>query len=83
MTNQICPKCKKDSFSWYIDEEMSNITIWNCQSCDFQIYEDDRDEIHCEKCDDETKTFLINEEEEFWWCSICNTVSDLKYNTIE
>jgi transcription elongation factor Elf1 len=83
MATQICPKCKKDDFSWYIDDEMSSITIWNCGSCDFQTYEDERDEVLCKKCNEITKTFLKNEEEEFWWCSVCNTISDIKYTTIE
>jgi hypothetical protein len=83
MATQICPKCKKDDFTWYIDDEMSSITIWNCGTCDFQTYEDDRDEVLCEKCNEITKTFLKNEEEEFWWCSVCNTISDIKYTTIE
>lgn len=83
MASQTCPKCKKDSFSWYIDEEMSTITIWNCSNCDLQIYEDDRDEIKCENCKEITKTFLQNEEEEFWWCCVCNTISEIKQNNIE
>jgi hypothetical protein len=83
MATQICPKCKKDDFTWYIDDEMSSITIWNCGTCDFQTYEDDRDEVFCKKCNEITKTFLKNEEEEFWWCSVCNTISDIKYTTIE
>ena len=83
MAPQNCPKCKKSSFTWYVDDEMSSITIWSCYNCDYQTYEDDRDEIKCEKCQENTKTFLKNEDEEFWWCSVCNTVSEIKKNYIE
>ncbi len=83
MATQNCPKCKKDSFTWYVDEEMSDIIIWNCDNCDLQIYEDERDEINCKNCNENTKTFLKNEDEEFWWCSVCNSVSEIKYYNIE
>lgn len=83
MVNQICPKCKQDSFTWYIDDEMSTITIWSCYHCDYQAYEDDREEVKCENCQEKTKTFLQNEDEEFWWCSVCNTISELKQHSIE
>jgi ribosomal protein L37AE/L43A len=83
MATQICPKCKQDSFTWYIDDEMSTITIWSCYLCDYQTYEDDRDEVKCENCQEKTKTILQNEVEEFWWCSVCNTISELKQHSIE
>jgi ribosomal protein L37AE/L43A len=83
MPTQICPKCRKDSFSWYIDEELSNFTFWSCSNCDFQTYEDDRDEVEYGNCKEITKTFLKNEDEEFWWCSVCNTIFDLKQYNIE
>lgn len=83
MATQICPKCKQESFSWYIDEEMSTITIWSCYNCDYQTYEDDCDEVKCENCQEITKTFLQNEDEEFWWCSVCNAISELKQHNIE
>ena len=76
MATQLCPKCKKKFFTWYLDDEISNIIIWSCSHCSFQTYEDERDEINCEKCQEETKTFLKNEEEGFWWCSVCNTTSE-------
>ena len=75
MAQHICPKCKQETFNWYIDEEIPSITIWSCSNCNIQIFEDDRDEVYCEKCQDTTKTFLKNEEEEFWWCSVCNTTT--------
>lgn len=76
MANHNCPRCKQETFTWYLDKEIPTMTVWTCSNCDFQTFEDDRDEIYCEKCDDDTTTFLMNEDEEFWWCSICNTVSD-------
>ena len=78
MADHKCPKCKQETFSWYVDQEIAEITIWTCSNCDLQIYEDDRDEIYCKECEDNTTTFLKNEDEEFWWCSICNTTTNKK-----
>ncbi|MEC4005396.1 hypothetical protein OX283_012070 [Flavobacterium sp. SUN052] len=83
MATQTCPKCKKHSFTWYVDDELSSITIWNCDNCEYQTYEDDRDEVKCTNCQEITKTFLKNEDEEFWWCCVCNSISDLKKYNIE
>ena len=80
MVTQICPKCRKNSFTWYISEVLSNITVWSCTSCLFQIFEDDNEEAICINCNEKTNTFLQNQEEQFNWCSNCNTMTNYQVN---
>jgi ribosomal protein L37AE/L43A len=47
MATQICPKCKSDSFTWIIDDEISNMTIWYCNVCNFSALENENDESNC------------------------------------
>jgi hypothetical protein len=80
MVTQCCPKCKQDAFTWYVSEVLPNITVWSCTACPLQIFEDEQDEEECEHCHEITKTFLQSQEEQFHWCSNCNTVSDYQLN---
>ena len=80
MVTQICPKCRKKSFTWYISEVLSNITVWSCTSCPFQIFEDDNEEVICINCNEKTNTFLQNQEEQFNWCSNCDTMTKYQIN---
>jgi hypothetical protein len=80
MVTQLCPKCKQDAFTWYVSEVLPNITVWSCGACPLQIFEDEQDEEECAHCHEITKTFLQSQEEQFHWCSNCNTVSDYQLN---
>jgi hypothetical protein len=80
MVTQICPKCKKDAFTWHESDVLPNITVWSCNACPLQIFEDESDEEICENCNEVTKTFLRSQEEQFNWCSNCNTVSNYQKN---
>lgn len=80
MSNYECPKCHNQSFSWYVSEVLSNITVWNCSTCPLQIFEDESEEEKCENCHEITKTFLRSQEEQFNWCSNCNIVSNYQRN---
>ena len=42
MATQKCPKCNQDSFTWFIDEETSSLTIWFCTECNYKAEEDER-----------------------------------------
>lgn len=36
-----CPNCKKEGFTWSIDEEASPLTEWRCWKCGYQEWEDE------------------------------------------
>ena len=69
MATQICPNCKKDSFTWSIDEEESPLTYWGCYECNYGAYEDESKERICSNCEKKTESRLKDEEKEYWWCS--------------
>ena len=80
MITQICPKCKQDAFTWYVSEVLPHITVWSCNNCPLQIFEEDHDEEVCENCHEKTKTLLRSQEEQFNWCSHCHTVTNYQIN---
>ncbi|WP_298518571.1 hypothetical protein [uncultured Kordia sp.] len=75
MATQICPNCNKDSFTWMLDNEKSELTIWNCSICFYEAFENENDEQICTNCEKETKTKLKDAIHEYWWCSNCNLKS--------
>ena len=72
MAMQICPKCKKDSFTWNIEDEVTTLTKWSCLNCKYIAFENETDERKCLKCNQKTETKLKDKIEEFWWCNNCN-----------
>ncbi len=76
MALQICPKCKENSFTWFINGK-SHLTSWSCFNCDYEAKENEIDECICENCEKRTKTKLKDKETEYWWCYNCNKISDL------
>ncbi len=50
MTLQRCPACKKQEFSWFIDEETTSLTQWHCGHCDYLATEDESLVSDCEQC---------------------------------
>lgn len=81
MATQICPKCKKGSFTWSMDEEITELTIWGCYRCYYQAFEDESDKRNCQKCGKKTESKLKDDEKEYWWCSNCNTTEIIKNST--
>ncbi|UHO36729.1 hypothetical protein H5J24_12910 [Chryseobacterium capnotolerans] len=77
MATQICPECKANAFTWYIDDE-PEVTHWICSSCSYHALEDEKDECICNDCGKKTKTKLKDPSKEYWWCSSCNRISDNK-----
>jgi len=75
MSTQICPKCKKDSFSWHIDDEPSGLTDWDCYRCGYQAKENEKDESFCDNCSKKMRSRLKDIETEYWWCSGCNKIT--------
>lgn len=78
MGTQLCPKCKNDSFTWSMDDEISDLTIWGCYKCDYRALENESDERNCGKCGKKTESKLKDEENEYWWCSTCNATEIIK-----
>lgn len=76
MAAQICPKCKENLFTWFFNEK-SNSKSWSCFNCDYEAKENETDECICENCEKKTKKKLKDKEREYWWCSNCNTTSEL------
>lgn len=81
MATQICPKCKNDSFTWRMDDEISDFTIWGCSKCSYQAFENESDERNCSKCGNKTELKLKDDEKEYWWCPICNKTEIIKNYT--
>ena len=71
MTALICPKCKEDSFTWMIDEEISPLTIWGCYNCNYEAFEDESEERPCNHCSTHTEIKLRDKTKEYWWCNHC------------
>ncbi len=73
MSLQNCPKCQNNSFTWKIDEEISQFTIWECTICNYQVFEDESLLTVCDSCKTKTKSYIIDNDKKFWWCSNCNS----------
>ncbi|RKS21742.1 hypothetical protein CLV94_2377 [Flavobacterium endophyticum] len=79
MATQICPKCKQDSFTWYMDDdEASGLTIWHCFNCRYVAYEDEQKIRDCLNCLKNTSSYLMDTETIFYWCNNCNEIEFLK-----
>lgn len=46
-----CPNCKEINFNWFVDEETSILTIWNCWGCVYRAFENESKESTCINCD--------------------------------
>lgn len=76
MALQNCPKCKENSFTWFINGK-TQLTTWTCFDCDYEAKEIEDEKSTCEKCEENTKTKLKDKEKEYGWCSNCDAVSDI------
>ncbi|WP_089733506.1 hypothetical protein [Chryseobacterium jejuense] len=77
MATQICPECKENSFTWYIDDE-PEVTHWECYSCGYHALENEADECTCNNCGNKSKSKLKDPSKEYWWCSRCNTIQKIE-----
>ncbi len=77
MATQLCPKCQNNSFTWFVDDEKSNLTVWGCYQCNYEAYEDESLERICSNCNKKTESRLKDKDKEYWWCSSCNSVSKI------
>ena len=74
MATQPCPKCKKDSFTWSIEDEDEKLTRWGCHFCYYIAYEDEKLEREFSNCSKKNEMRLKDDEGEFWWCCSCNRI---------
>ncbi len=75
MGAHICPNCKQDSFFWFIDDEISELTIWACFKCQYEAFENESDVRQCIICRKNIESKLKDKEREYWWCSGCNSIN--------
>ena len=54
MALKICPKCKENSFTWFISGK-TQLTTWSCFDCDYEAKQTDKDEQVCENCKETSK----------------------------
>lgn len=73
----ICPKCKERSFTWFVGGK-AGLTTWSCFDCDYEAKEVESNNSACENCGEISKIKLIDKKKEYWWCSNCNTTSDIQ-----
>ena len=78
MALQVCPNCKSESFTWRMDDEISDLTIWGCHECSYQAFEDEADERNCSKCGNISELKLKDDKKEYWWCWTCKTTELIK-----
>ena len=71
MAEQICPKCKHESFNWSYDDESTPHTYWGCWNCKYSAVEDESLERVCKDCNLKTELRLEDDEQVYWWCSQC------------
>ena len=71
MSLQICPKCKEKHFSWSIDKEVSEMTLWYCGCCKYSAKEDEAQETFCPKCGEKSYMLLQDDSETYRYCHRC------------
>ena len=75
MAEQNCPNCKKNAFTWHIDEDISKLTIWYCRKCGYNAFEDESTIRNCSVCGTNTESILEDDLKIYWWCSKCDKVT--------
>jgi hypothetical protein len=77
MALQICPKCKKLAFTWFIDEEQTPLTQWNCE-CGYYALEDEGKTRDCPACHvKKAYSYMSDDEGKYWWCYHCGKIEKI------
>lgn len=76
MALQQCPKCSSESFTWFIDDEISDLTNWSCGQCGYFAQEDEKNERVCHRCNAKTESLLSDQDDTYYWCSKCNSIRE-------
>ncbi len=73
MSLQVCPRCEKRAFTWFVDEERSQFTCWHCDKCGYETQEDESREMVCPHCGQQHGSSLVSDKEGFHrWCYRCH-----------
>jgi len=80
MAEHNCPKCSENMFTWFVDDEVSQLTLWYCRNCGYHAKEDESYERKCAKCGKPYEIRLEDEHEIYWWCSGCDSIAMIKQN---
>ena len=81
MALQICPKCKKLSCTWYIDDN-SPLTQWNCE-CGWHAFEYENRMRDCPICGKKADSYMVENGIMYWWCCCCGRVELIDTNPFE
>ena len=73
-----CPNCKKIGFNWFVDDEISSLTIWGCLECGYRAFEDESKESPCPQCEYPYRIYLKDENSTYWWCSNCENKIEIQ-----
>jgi hypothetical protein len=78
MALQNCPKCGKKRFTWTVDEEVSQLTLWYCNACGYSAQEDEKKVRKCVRCGEPGMIRLADADGAHWWCFRCGAFEDEK-----
>ncbi len=82
MTAHWCPKCQTKQLFWYIDEDESPLTQWNCGHCHYVCEEDEQKMTLCPACGkDKYYCWMIDEDRTYWYCFHCGRNIDTHEET--
>jgi Zn finger protein HypA/HybF involved in hydrogenase expression len=71
---QRCPKCGSEAFSWSVDKELSQFTLWRCAQCSYGAEEDESKERACESCGG-GDVWLRDGDREYRFCIGCGRIA--------
>ena len=79
MALQICPKCKKLSCMWYIDNN-SPLTQWGCK-CGWHAFEYENRMRDCIVCGNKkADSYMVESGIMYWWCYRCGRIELIDTN---
>jgi len=70
MAHSKCPHCLDYRFSWYVDAEPPNFTLWHCHKCGYSATEDESYEQKC-SCGASSMIQLADDFGAYRWGSRC------------
>jgi len=66
-----CPSCKEIGLNWRVDDEISELTIWDCWECGYQAFENESYVSQCPDCGYAYRILIKDDYTNYWWCSNC------------
>ena len=78
MAVQTCPAGNKKGFTWFVDEDPSDSTLWHCVYCGYAAEEDEAKESYCFKCQNKSNMLLTDKAGQFKFCYQCAIKSEFE-----